>query len=91
MGYWRGPQPYREAFKLGVAHGLYCVGCCWALMALMFLVGTGSIGWMFALAVVMAMEKNHPWGRTIAAPLGMGLLASAATLILLGFYWGHTS
>jgi predicted metal-binding membrane protein len=86
MGHWHGPRPYREAFGLGVAHGLYCVGCCWALMVLMFLVGTGSIGWMFTLAVLMAMEKNHSWGRTLAAPLGAGLLAIAATLILMGFY-----
>jgi len=56
-------------------------------MLLMFLVGTGSIGWMFTLAILMAIEKNHPWGRTLAAPLGAVLLAMAATLILTGFYW----
>ena len=91
MGYWHGPQPRREAFTLGVAHGLYCVGCCWALMLLMFLVGMGSISWMFALAIVMAMEKNHPWGRISAAPLGSCLLATAAFLILLGFYGASPS
>jgi predicted metal-binding membrane protein len=81
--HWRGPQPRREAFGLGLAHGLYCVGCCWALMLLMFLVGTGSVGWMLLLGLVMAIEKNHPWGRHLARPLGAGLLAGAAVVVAL--------
>jgi predicted metal-binding membrane protein len=44
-------------------------------MLLMFAVGMGSVGWMLALACVMAIEKNMPWGRKISAPLGVGLLA----------------
>ena len=55
-------RPAREALRLGVDHGVFCVGCCWALMLLMFVVGTGSLGWMLALAAVMAAEKNLPWG-----------------------------
>jgi len=38
----------------------FCVGCCWALMLLMFALGTGNLGWMLALAVVMAAEKAAP-------------------------------
>jgi predicted metal-binding membrane protein len=82
MGYWHGPRPYSEAFTLGIAHGIYCVGCCWALMLLMFVVGTGSIGWMFALAVVMALEKNHHWGRKLAPILGVTLLAGSAVTLM---------
>ncbi len=44
-------------------------------MLLMFLVGTGSVGWMLLLGAVMAAEKNLPWGRQLSAPLGLALLA----------------
>ena len=60
---WRGRTPMRHAFALGVSHGNFCVGCCWALMLLMFVVGAGSLGWMLALAALMALEKNASWGR----------------------------
>ena len=80
MGHWRGVAPSRDAFALGAHHGLFCVGCCWALMLLMFAVGTGSLGWMLLLAAVMAMEKNLPQGRRLSAPLGIALLAWAATI-----------
>src|SRR5438105_5622574 len=62
-GRWRGRRPTGEAFQLGVAHGLFCVGCCWSLMLLMFGIGVGSLGWMLALGAVMAVEKNAAWGR----------------------------
>jgi predicted metal-binding membrane protein len=75
---WRGITPGRDALRLGVDHGIYCVGCCWALMLLMFTVGLGSLAWMLLLGAVMAIEKNAPWGRRIGAPLGVALLAAAA-------------
>ena len=78
MSHWRGQSPRREAFLLGAHHGAFCVGCCWALMLLMFVVGTASIGWMLALGAVMAIEKNMPWGKRLSAPLGVGLLGIAA-------------
>ncbi len=80
--YWHGPRPWLEAFRLGLAHGVYCVGCCWALMLLMFLVGTGSLGWMLLLGLVMAVEKNHSWGRRLSAPLGGALLGMAGLVLL---------
>jgi len=76
----RGGHAGRQALRLGVAHGAFCVGCRWALMLLMFLLGTGSIGWMLVLAGVMAVEKNLPWGRKLSAPLGAALLAAGAAL-----------
>jgi len=63
-----------QSFLLGVHHGIFCVGCCWALMLLMFAVGPGNVGWMLALGAVMAVEKNMPWGRKLGRPLGGGLL-----------------
>jgi len=77
---WHGRSPPREAFRIGIDHGLFCVGCCWALMATMFVVGTGSVGWMLALAAVMAAEKNLPWGRRLRTPLGLSLLVWAGVI-----------
>jgi predicted metal-binding membrane protein len=80
MQRWRGQAQRWHAFALGVQHGAYCVGCCWALMLLMFAVGAGSLGWMLLFAAVMALEKNLPWGRRLSAPLGAALLCWAALI-----------
>ena len=79
--HWRGQAQARQAFALGARHGLFCVGCCWALMLLMFALGTGSLGWMLLLAAVMAIEKNVRWGRRLSAPLGVALLSWAVVLV----------
>jgi predicted metal-binding membrane protein len=80
--HWRGGGAYRQSFLLGVHHGIFCVGCCWAIMLLMFVVGTGSVGWMLALGSLMAIEKNVSWGNRLSAPLGIGLLAWASLIVL---------
>lgn len=78
--HWRGIAPRRDAFRLGLHHGLFCVGCCWAIMLLMFVVGTGNIGWMLLLGAVMAAEKNVRWGRKLSQPFGFGLITSAVLI-----------
>jgi predicted metal-binding membrane protein len=84
LGHWRGRHERRQALWLGMHHGVFCLGCCWSLMLLMFAVGLGNLAWMFALAVVMAVEKNAPWGRRLTAPLGAVLLLVAAVLVAAG-------
>lgn len=79
---WHGRSPLRDALAIGWDHGVFCVGCCWALMLVMFVVGVGNVGWMLALAAVMAAEKNLPWGRRLRTPLGLGLLAWAGAAVL---------
>ena len=86
MQYWRGRHDRRNALLLGIHHGVFCVGCCWALMLLMFAVGVGNIAWMLVLGAVMAVEKNMPWGRKLSAPVGVALLAWGG-LILLNHFW----
>ena len=76
MSHWKG-----NAFRLGAEHGAFCVGCCWSLMLVMFAFGTGSVLWMLGLGIVMAAEKNLPWGRRLAAPLGVTLIAGAVAVI----------
>src|SRR5919204_6155460 len=74
MGHWHGGRERRNALKLGLDHGAFCLGCCWSLMLLMFAVGIGNIGWMLVLGAFMALEKNSPWGRRLSAPVGIALL-----------------
>jgi predicted metal-binding membrane protein len=82
LGHWHGKTPRLDAFHLGMHHGVFCVGCCWSLMLLMFAVGAGNLAWMLGLGVIMAVEKNLPWGRRLSAPLGVALLAVGIALVL---------
>ena len=81
---WGGSRERLASFRLGIDHGIFCVGCCWSLMLLMFAVGTGNLGWMLALGTVMAVEKNMPWGRRLSAPLGLGLVALGLIVVATG-------
>ena len=66
---------------MGVEHGGWCVGCCWALMGALFALGIMSVGWMVFVAALIAIEKLLPWkvaaNRTIAAILA-GLAVAVA-------------
>jgi predicted metal-binding membrane protein len=66
---------------LGIRHGAYCVGCCWALMALLFVGGIMNVIWIAAIAVLVLMEKVSPVGRTVARIAGAGFLAGGAWLL----------
>jgi len=79
--HWHGIAPRRDAFLLGMHHGMFCVGCCWAIMLLMFVVGTGNVGWMLVIGAVMGVEKNASWGKELGQPLGFALIAWAALIV----------
>jgi len=74
---WRGIAERREAFTMGIAHGAFCVGCCWSLMLVMFGVGVGSTVLMLLLGGLTAIEKNLPNGRRLTHPLGIALVLVA--------------
>lgn len=74
LGEWRSGAG--GAFRMGLRHGLLCAGCCWALMALLFVGGAMNLAWVVALAIVVAIEKMAPRGEVIAAPLGLALIAA---------------
>jgi len=82
-GTWHGVDARKEALQLGLRHGIFCLGCCWSLMLLMFAVGVGNLAWMLALGVIMSIEKNARWGRRLSAPLGVWLIASGVCLVFL--------
>jgi predicted metal-binding membrane protein len=73
LGAWR--PGVRGAFVMGAQHGLYCLGCCWALMALLFVGGVMNLAWVAALSIAVALEKLLPGGERIATVLGIALVA----------------
>jgi predicted metal-binding membrane protein len=71
------------ALRMGMVHGAWCVGCCWALMAALFALGVMSVGWMVLIAALIAAEKLLPWQWAatygVAAVLaGLGIWVAAA-------------
>jgi predicted metal-binding membrane protein len=62
------------ALRLGFRHGLYCVGCCWALMALLFVGGVMNVLWIAGLAIFVLAEKIAPVGRLLSRAAGLGLI-----------------
>lgn len=62
------------ALSIGFQHGLYCIGCCWALMALLFVGGVMNIRWIAALTVFVLLEKVIPFGRIVPRLSGTALM-----------------
>ena len=75
-GWWK--PGFGGALRMGMEHGAFCVGCCWALMVALFAVGVMSLGWMAFIAALIAVEKLLPW-RAIA---NVGVAAVLAALAI---------
>ena len=71
-------------FRLGVEQGLYCLGCCWAMMMVMFAVGAMNVAWMAGLAAVMTIEKLLT-GRRFAHGVGVALIVVGTGIAVSGF------
>ena len=83
IGEWR--SGVAGAFGMGVRHGLLCTGCCWALMALLFVGGVMNLAWIAALSIVVGVEKMAPHGGRLGKVLGGALIvAGAVKLLALG-------
>jgi predicted metal-binding membrane protein len=70
---WRGGRV--GALRMGAEHGLYCVGCCWGLMIVLFSLGVMSLVWMVVIAGVIFAEKVLPWGLRLTRPLAVVFVA----------------
>lgn len=70
------------ALRLGVEHGAYCVGCCWALMGVLIVAGSMSLAWVVAIALVVAGEKLLPAGQLFGRLGGVGLLVAGIVVVL---------
>ena len=73
------------AFRMGLHHGVFCVGCCWALMATAFAVGVMNAWWMIALGLVALAEQIAPRGDVLRRLLGVALLVTG--IVRLGVLW----
>ena len=71
------------AFRLGLLHGAYCVGCCWLLMALLFVGGIMNLLWIAGLTLLVAAEKLLPRGQVIAHVAGAALIGLGAARLLV--------
>jgi len=77
--HWRdGPA---GALAMGAHHGAYCIGCCWLLMALLFVLGVMNLAWIAVLTVFVLLEKAAPHGRVMSRAAGVLLLAWGAWLV----------
>jgi predicted metal-binding membrane protein len=81
VGSWRDGR--LGAARMGVEQGALCVGCCWALMVTLFVLGVMNVAWMAAIAAVIAAEKLLPWKR-LANRGAAVILACLAALVALG-------
>ena len=70
------------SFLMGFDHGAFCLGCCWALMLVMFVAGVMNLLWMAALAALMLAEKIVPKGEALAQITGWGLMGCGVAMIL---------
>jgi predicted metal-binding membrane protein len=68
--------------RLGLLHGAYCVGCCWVLMTLLFVVGVMNVLWIAVLAALVLLEKLTPWGRRVARIAGVVFIAAGCWMAL---------
>ena len=90
LGHCRSPATFLSAhwrktragaLRMGLEHGLFCVGCCWSLMLLLFVGGVMNLVWIAGLAALVLLEKLHRAGRWVAR--GAGLLMVAGGIYLL--------
>lgn len=82
MGHWRSGAA--GALSMGIAHGRYCVGCCWLLMLLLFVAGVMNLALVAAVAALVFVEKLLPAGRIVSRLIGAALILPGIAL-LVGF------
>lgn len=75
----RGPV---GALRTGASHGAYCLGCCWALMAVLFVVGLMNLVWMAVIAVVFLAEKNWRYGAALTRVVGTLVIALGLSVLI---------
>jgi predicted metal-binding membrane protein len=73
----------RGCLIMGFRHGCYCVGCCWLLMALLFVGGVMNVFWIALLALLVLLEKLSPFGRWIARAAGAACVVAGAAMLFL--------
>ena len=80
MTHWRDGRG--GALRMGLAHGVYCLGCCWALMCVLFVVGVMNLLWVAALTLFVLLEKVGPAPAFIARATGVALVAAGVWFLI---------
>jgi predicted metal-binding membrane protein len=80
--YWR--EGVVGAMRMGLQHGAFCLGCCWMLMALLFVLGVMNLSWVAVLTIVVLAEKVLPYGPHLSRALGVALVAWGVGLMTTG-------
>src|SRR2546430_4222625 len=83
MTRWR--DGWRGAFAMGLEHGAFCTGCCWALMILLFVAGVMNLVWIAALTILVCLEKVLPYRNLVSVGMGVLLTGWGACLLVLHF------
>ena len=81
MSHWRDGRI--GAIAMGLRHGAFCVGCCWMLMALLFVAGVMNLLWVAVLTGFVLIERATRWGETLATVSGFALIAAGLALAAL--------
>jgi predicted metal-binding membrane protein len=72
------------AFWMGISHGVFCIGCCWLLMLLLFLGGVMNLVWVAAITVFVLLEKVLPWGTWGVRVTGLAMVLFGARMLIGG-------
>jgi predicted metal-binding membrane protein len=81
MTHWRDSAS--GAFAVGAWHGVFCVGCCWMLMGLLFVAGVMNLAWVALLTAFVLIERITPWGQLVATVSGFALIAGGLAMTAL--------
>jgi predicted metal-binding membrane protein len=76
LSHWRDGRS--GALRMGITHGLYCLGCCWALMGVLFVVGVMNLVWVAAMTIFVLLEKIGPAGAWVARAAGVAMIVCGA-------------
>ena len=79
MQHWR--RGTSGAFMMGFHHGVYCIGCCWLLMTLLFVFGVMNLVWIAVLSVFVLLEKVVPRGELVARVAGVGFIVAGVSVL----------
>ena len=71
----------RASLRLGILHGLYCIGCCWLVMVLLFAFGVMNLTWIAALMIYVLLEKTPPWPAAVSRVAGTGAIVAGVMLV----------
>jgi predicted metal-binding membrane protein len=78
---WR--DGYGGAFRLGLEHGAYCLGCCWFLFLILFPLGMMNIAVLAGITALIFAEKSTAWGKQIAVAAAIGLIAFGVLVVFV--------